>query len=280
MSSVAEFRQFYARYVTASAGVEEARIVEAFQTVAREDFLPPGPWRVHVPGGYIETPSDDPAHLYQDIVIALDAARGINNGQPSLPARCLNAAAPALAERVLHVGCGAGYYTALLARLVGAGGRVEALEISPDLAARTEANLATYPNVAVSRRSGSEAPLPESDVIYVNAGASEPLEAWREALAPGGRLIFLLTPGWEYGAMLLVSRTGKGVDFAARFISRAAFIPCLGAQRDDLAQGLAAAFEAGDWRAVRSLRAGGGAPDESCWFAGEGWWLSTEPPAA
>ena len=75
---------------------------------------------VCVPGaGYLSTPDDDPAFLYQDTLVALDADRGINIGEPTLHARCLDALALREGETVLHVGAGAGYYTALLAHLSG-----------------------------------------------------------------------------------------------------------------------------------------------------------------
>ena len=50
----------------------------------------------------------------------------------SLHARCLNAVSPQTGEAVLHIGCGTGYYTALLAMLVGRDGHVEAREIVAD----------------------------------------------------------------------------------------------------------------------------------------------------
>jgi len=54
-------RRFYARIVTSSAGVNDARILEAFATVERERFTGPGPWQVPVATGYISTETDDPA---------------------------------------------------------------------------------------------------------------------------------------------------------------------------------------------------------------------------
>jgi protein-L-isoaspartate(D-aspartate) O-methyltransferase len=60
--------------------------------------------------------------LYQDLVIALDPARGVNNESPSLHAKLLEALGPKPGERILHVGAGAGDYSAILAELVGPGG--------------------------------------------------------------------------------------------------------------------------------------------------------------
>ena len=97
--------------------------------VSGEAFLPPGPWHVCVGGRYFETPSADPAYLYQNILVALDAPRGINNGEPFLHAAWIGAVEPKAGETVCHIGSGMGYYTALLSMLVLPGGRVEAFEI-------------------------------------------------------------------------------------------------------------------------------------------------------
>ena len=93
MGCTDDVRHFYARLVTTSAGVSDARIVQAFATVKREDFIGRGPWHVAVAGGYMSSETDDPAILYQDIVVGLCPERGINNGEPSLHAKCLAAAA-------------------------------------------------------------------------------------------------------------------------------------------------------------------------------------------
>lgn len=287
METLLAARRFYAELMTAKAGADDPRLRAAFESVPRETFLGPGPWKVHVPEGYIATPSADAALVYQDIVVCLAADRHINNGEPSLHARCLAAVAPQPGERVLHVGCGSGYYTAILSELVGAEGHVEALDVEGDLARTAKRNLQDRANVSVHHRSGVEPPLPESDVIYVNASASRPPEAWLDALAPAGRLIFPFTPRLGWGAMLLVRRRGDHYD--AEFVMRAAFVPCVGGQNKDDDARLSDAFDRGDWQAVRSLRRfpghsplhsflrDGSAPDETCWFAGEGWWLSTAP---
>jgi protein-L-isoaspartate(D-aspartate) O-methyltransferase len=60
----------------------------------------------------------------------------------------------------------------------------------------------------------------------------------------------------------------------ARILCRALFIPCIGARDDETAQRLTAAFQRPD--TVRSLHRNT-SPDETCWCAGQGWWLS---PAA
>ncbi len=272
MDRLAAHRAFFASLITASLGEEQKRLWQAFQKTPREHFVGKGPWKVLTGGGYIETPSDDPSLIYQDILVAL-APGGINNGQPSLHALCLAALKIRERDVITHVGAGTGYYTAILSQLTGEAGSVAAYEIDSELAQRAACNLAAYRNVAVHCRSGSAGSLPQCDVLYVNAGATAPLDVWLDALRPGGRLLFPLTPTHGAGAMLLITRTAHS-RFEARFHTPALFIPCLGARDEDLAKRLTAAFKRDDTFDVRSLRRGT-EPDESCWFSAGGCWLST-----
>jgi protein-L-isoaspartate(D-aspartate) O-methyltransferase len=269
-------RSFYADLVTAKSGVRDPAIVEAFARVRRTDFLGPGPWKVFTASGYVDTPSADEAFAYHDAAVAIAPERRINNGEPSLHARCLASVAPRPRDRVVHVGAGTGYYTAILAALAGEKGRVDAYEIEPDLAARAAEALADLPNVAVHARSGVEGPLPRADVIYVNAGASAPQDAWLDALDIGGRLIFPLTSEQGMGVMLLVTRRSQD-GYAAQIVSAAAFIPCVGARDESQSGALLAALGGGGHTGVRSLRRGS-EPDETSWLASRKWWLSSAEP--
>jgi protein-L-isoaspartate(D-aspartate) O-methyltransferase len=278
MDRLEAHRQFFARLVTASAGVPptEERLVAAFASTPRERFVGAGPWQVFTRIGYIQTPGDDPALLYQDITIALKKDQQINNGQPMLHAACLAALGVQEGESVVHIGAGTGYYTALLAHLTGPTGSVIAYEIDPELADQAAQNLKDLPHVTVHSRSGTEGELPECDVLYVNAGATGPPDMWLGALRPGGRLLFPLAPPQAPGFMLLVTRM-ESARFTARFVCGAMFIPCIGACDDETAQKLSAAFRRGDFGSVRSLRRDA-SPDATCWCAGNGWWLSTAEP--
>jgi protein-L-isoaspartate(D-aspartate) O-methyltransferase len=271
--SLDDHRRFYSRLVTASAGVTDERVISVLAAVPRERFLGPGPWRIFTRLGYVETPSDDPTFVYQDVTIALDAEAQLNNGQPSLHAACLAALAVREGDTVVHVGAGTGYYTAILATLAGPTGRLFAYELHDGLARRAANNLADYPQVELIRRSGSEGPLPPCDVLYVNAGATSPLRVWIEALKPGGRLLFPLTPAQGIGYMLLVTCRDASA-FDARFVCGTLFTPCIGARDDDTARRLSETFARGGVQSVRSLRLDT-PPDEKSWFAGDGWWLST-----
>src|SRR5882757_6447804 len=95
---------------------------------------------------------------------------------------------------------------------------------------------------------------------------------------PGGRLIFPLAPEGVLGGMLMITRPNEGAAWPAKFLGRAQFIGCAGLQDADAGRRLAEAFAKG-WESVQSLRRGD-APDDTCWFAGDGWWLSTAPTSA
>ena len=281
MERLEAHRAFFATLITTTAGVPNGRLKAAFAATPRERFLGPGPWKIFTAGGYIDTPTDDPAFLYQDVTVALSEAGKINNGQPVLHAVALATLDPQEGETALHIGAGTGYYTAVLARLTPAG-KVFAYEIEPALAERATANLADMDNVVVYGRSGAEGPLPACNMIYVNAGATAPLDVWLDALLPGGRLLFPLTPDGPggtpgAGGMLLITRMPPD-RYSARFVMPVMFISCVGARDEETAKKLAEAFKRGDSRNVRSLRRNS-SPDETCWCAGKGWWLSTAESA-
>ncbi|MBA2398937.1 MAG: methyltransferase domain-containing protein [Bradyrhizobium sp.] len=267
-------RSFYASLVCAAAKVSGTRIEQAFRTVKREPFVGPGPWLITLGGhDYVQTPNDDPAFIYQNTLVALDSAQSLNIGMPSAHAYWLGACELKEGETVLQVGVGTGYYTAILAQLVGPGGRVHGYEIDENLADRARENLKGLPQVNVQPRSGIAPDLPKADLIYVCAGAAEPARVWLDALHPGGRLLFPLAPAGVLGGMLLVKRPDQGAVWPAKFFGRAQFIGCVGLQDEDAGRRLTEAFLYG-WERVQSLRLDN-AVDDTCWFAGHDWWLST-----
>src|SRR5580693_4957690 len=215
---IVERRQAYAAEIARRAGISDPRIEAAFAAVPREDFAGPPPWRIGSGGLFGLSSSDDTARLYEDVLVAIDAERGINNGQPSLHAQSIDALGLKEGETVLQIGAGAGYYTAILAELAGPTGRVIAYEIAPDIAARAAANLARTPQVEVRARSGVE-DLPQADAIYVSAAASHPVRAWLDALKPSGRLVFPLQAVSSSGAMLIVTRPEPGEAWPARLLT-------------------------------------------------------------
>ncbi|MGY4303693.1 protein-L-isoaspartate(D-aspartate) O-methyltransferase [Bradyrhizobium sp. USDA 4369] len=269
-----KYRSFYAKLICTSAKLQNPMIEEAFRSVPREPFAGPGPWWMIIGAHpYVQTPDDDPAFLYQNLLVALDHERGINIGQPAAHALWIGACEIKPGDTVVQVGVGSGYYTAILAYLVGQQGRVYGYEIDEAMAARARPNLTHLPHVELRWQTGAASDLPPADLIYVCAGAAQPSRSWLDALRPGGRLLFPLAPQGVFGGMLLITRPDRGSVWPARFVSRAGFIGCVGLQDEDAGRRLEAAF-AKNWQAVRSLRLDE-ASDDSCWFAGDGWWLST-----
>src|ERR1700704_5033504 len=130
-------RRFFAEEIEAGCKLRSPALVDAFATVARERFLRPGPWTVlagidYLPGADMRTrttPDADPGRVYHNIGVAIDPARQLFNGQPGTLAVWIDALDLAPGCRVLHVGSGLGYYTAIVAQAVGPSGRVVAFEV-------------------------------------------------------------------------------------------------------------------------------------------------------
>lgn len=189
-------RRAFAEEIGAVAHLESPALVEAFARVPREAFLGPGPWQIvrsfDRERPYRTTIDADPRHIHHDVLVGIDPARHLNNGQPSALARWIQAADILPGDRILHIGCGTGYYTAIMAELAAPAGRVVAWEVDADLAARARAALAPWAAIDVQTGDAS-APGGPFDVIFVNAGATHARPEWLAALAAGGRLLLPLT---------------------------------------------------------------------------------------
>jgi protein-L-isoaspartate(D-aspartate) O-methyltransferase len=272
-------RRAYAKQVTAAAGVADRRIEAAFAAVRREAFLGRGPWQiVRWNRGYVPTPSRNPVYLYDDVVVAILPEHNLNNGQPSLHAALIAAAAPRSGEHAVHIGIGVGYYTAILLHLVGRRGRVTAIEYDPELARRAAANLAGAANLRVIPGDGTQVAFDPAEVIYVNAGATEPVGHWLDRLSEGGRLILPLTAAdfpkgdVRHGAVFRIER--RGDEFLARRISSVAIFPCAGGRDSETERALAAAFTKGGAERVTRLYRHNEVPEGECWVQGAGWCLA------
>jgi protein-L-isoaspartate(D-aspartate) O-methyltransferase len=270
---LAIIRRAYAKQVLAKVQVDDPRLELAFTQVRREDFLGPGPWVIRgSTGEYVPTPSADPVHLYVDNVVQVIAERHLNNGQPSGHAKWMASAAIKASEHVVHIGTGTGYYTAIMARLVGPSGKVTGIELDADLAARAKENLSSYPNVPIVNGDGTSVPFDAADVIYVNAGVTRPVDSWLERLTDGGRLILPMTTNQWTGVVFRIER--KTSPFSVRAISPVEIIPCDGARDETSEAVLAEAFEKGDCRRVTRLYRNEDVPDNRCWLRGSGWCLA------
>ena len=189
-------------------------VVEAFATVPRENFLGPGPWTIvpfNRPKEPFTTPDDAPHWLYHDILVAIDPARGLNNGQPSFWAHNFEHLDLQRGERVLQIGAGTGYYSAILAEIVGPAGRVTAVEFDADLAARARAALAPWRHVEVVAGDGRLHDAGEVDAVVAFAGSTHPAPLWLDRLADNGRLMMPLTSENRWGFMLRATRRGQRI---------------------------------------------------------------------
>lgn len=219
------------------------------------------------------------------MLVALDASRKLNNGEPAFLLRCLDDLDLSPRDRLLHVGCGVGYYTAIAAETV-ADGTVVGIELDARLAERAAKNLHRWPNVTVLAGDGSEiaSELP-FDAIFVNAGATEPLPGWLDRLRDGGRLLVPLTvdlaepwSGLGAGQMLLVTRHAG--FFAARFTSPVGIYHCAGARTPSGVDLLEQAYRRGGHERVRRLRRDEHPSGPQCWLHAPRFCLScaAKPP--
>ena len=181
-------------------GVRDRRLLEAIASVPRAEFVPPA----HRERAY----RDQPIPIPHDQVTT----------QPSLVAAMLEALALEGEERVLEVGTGYGFQTALLARLAG---EVFSIERFADLAETAQRNLAgqRIRNVEVAVGDGT-AGLPERapfDAIVVSAAFTSVPEPLAAQLRDGGRLVQPMGPGGR-DQVTLFERRGDSLEPRAKVI--------------------------------------------------------------
>lgn len=180
--------------------VRSAAVAAAFDAVPRELFAPPG------------TPVDA-AYADRVAVLAADAA-GVPTStlsQPSIVAIMLEQLDVRPGHRVLEIGTGSGYNTALLAELAGARGRVTSVELDPGLVASAAARLAELgpgDGTPMDLRRGDgwhgSADGAPYDRIHATVGVDDIAPTWRTQLADGGLLVapLWLRPGLELSVAL------------------------------------------------------------------------------
>lgn len=270
-----EVRTAFAAGLRERHGLRSPHVVAALGSVPRERFLGAGPWTVMAGPGLAPqvTASDDPQLVYQDVSIAIDVRRHLYNGQPGLVAAWLDALAVSPGEAVLHVGCATGYYTALIAHVVGSIGRVAAVEVDEELCRTATSNLDPWPWVEVRSGDGRAGPSDRFDVILIHAGATHVETSWLDALADGGRLLVPLTvtmPGMpgtlSKGLVLVVTRRGK--EFASS-LNGLVMIYTLANLRDEAANArLGRALSSGQAERVTRLRRDPHDEGPECWLHG------------
>jgi protein-L-isoaspartate(D-aspartate) O-methyltransferase len=172
------------------------RIIEAFKKIRRVDFLP-----------------EDIKNL-AELNEALPIGFGQTISQPLVVAFMIEQLNPQPGEKILDIGSGSGWTSALLAEIVGAQGRVIAIEVIPELKDFGEKNVSKYNFVEKgivkficadgSKGYQKEAPY---DKILASASAKKLPPAWKEQLKIGGRIV---TPIGS-SIWLFIKKLGKEV---------------------------------------------------------------------
>jgi len=267
-------RRFFAEEIQATSNLTNPALVDALATVPREQFLGPGPWIVRGEADFQQptrqSPDADPSHVYHNLAIAIDPQRQLFNGAPGLLARAIDILMLRPGDRVVHIGCGTGYYTALIAQCVGPSGHVLAIDVDQDLAAAAATNLRAMPWVEVRHGDGSAPPGGTFDAILVNAGVTHPLRTWTDGLSDGGRMILPITvamaPTIGKGPMLLLTRTADGDVFDARLVTFVAIYSALGLRDAALNDEIGRALRSNSLPVLKYFRRVPHECDADCWL--------------
>ena len=279
-------RRFYAEEIEVTANLQSAVLVDALATIPRERFLPPGPWAIRGEADFMsplrQTRDADPKHVYHNLSVGIDPSRMLFNGAPGLLATAIEALALTPGARVLHLGTGLGYYTAILAHCVGESGRVVGIEVDAGLAKGARENLASMPWVDIRNDDGT-APLDEKfDAILINAGVTHPQPAWLDALAPHGRLILPLTATMGTagpmapigkGLLVMLTATDDPQRFDARTVTFVAIYSALSLRDAAINQEIGQALTKQPFIPLAGLRRDPHDRTENCWLHGENFCL-------
>ena len=187
--------------------VTRLAIIQAMLAVPREDFVPAALRPVAYLGEHVPLA---PGRVLLD---------------PRVFAKMIDALDLGPQSRVLDLGCGLGYSTAIMARIAGS---VAAVEENADLARQATSALAAHGigNAAVEQ-GPLDAGLPRHapyDAIIIEGGVQAMPEALTGQLAPGGRIVAIFTDG-QSGHVRLGLRTAAGTGWRRIFDATAPVLP-------------------------------------------------------
>jgi protein-L-isoaspartate(D-aspartate) O-methyltransferase len=200
-------------------GVRDPRVLAAFARVPREFFVPEQ-WQD-------EAQADRP----------LDIGWGQTISQPYVVAAMVEALDLTGSERVLEVGTGSGYATAILAEMLPVSAVIRSIEIIPELARRALQVLRElgYQNIEIRVGDGAQG-WPEAapfDAILVSAAPREVPRALIDQLAPEGRLVLPVGPTPEQQELQLWRRLPTG-ELERHTLMHVRFVPLTGGSQGGL----------------------------------------------
>jgi protein-L-isoaspartate(D-aspartate) O-methyltransferase len=210
MSDFAAMRADMVARQLEARGIRDARLLDAMRRVPRDGFVAAG----------------DESRAYADQALPIGEAQTIS--QPYMVAIMTEAIGLTGAERVLEIGTGSGYQTAILAELAR---EVISIERLPALADRARQRLAHYgyTNVTVIVGDGTLGYPPRApyDAILVTAGAPRVPGSLKGQLADGGRLVIPIGP---HGHQDLTVIRRAGDEFLETRRESCVFVPLVGAE--------------------------------------------------
>jgi protein-L-isoaspartate(D-aspartate) O-methyltransferase len=233
-------------------------------SVDRLRFLGPPPWWIAGPvtdgaSGATYVKTSDPSAITPNVSVALDRDRHLFNGAPSTILPWIEALDPQKGEHAFHAGCGTGYYTAILAELVG--NDVVGVDIDESLCDIASDLL---PDLRIVNANATTFDPGAFDIALCNAGLGTIPELWLERMNPrGGRLVVPIATTLLRSplSLAIVFRVSRDRDFYdARMIGGAIIY---GAQGDASPR---ASVDHGDPHSVKSLRRDRHRRDEMCWL--------------
>jgi protein-L-isoaspartate(D-aspartate) O-methyltransferase len=193
-----------------SRGIADERVLRAMGTVPRELFVSDG----------------QRSTAYADEALPIPAGQTIS--QPYMVARMTELVAPRAGSRILEIGTGSGYQTAILAIL---GAAIVSIERQPELAVTARERLARLGlggavDIRVGDGSVGDSAGAPWDGIVVTAAAPSIAKAFREQLSPdGGRLVIPVGDRSRQELMLVVRH---GNEWRDRNEGPCVFVPLVG----------------------------------------------------
>lgn len=209
MNTLEEQRKYFVEYVLPSIGIIDERVLKAFQNTPREEFVP----EEYRDEAYSNNP--------------LPIGEGQTISQPSLVALMTQMLKLKGDEKVLEIGTGSGFQTAILAQIAKEVHSIERIEsLSKKAKERFQRleikNIITYIGDGTM---GLEEQAP-FDAILVTAGAKEIPQPLINQLAVGGRLLIPLGDSFRNQKLTIIDKSEKGLKLNE--LEAVTFVPLIG----------------------------------------------------